>query len=92
MDHFIVVSYDISNDRVRNKVMKTLRDFGSHVQYSVFECRLKKQEIRQLKSRLSQIINPTDSIRIYYLCKEDVNRTEFLGRGDLTPENLFYLI
>jgi CRISPR-associated protein Cas2 len=88
---FIVVSYDISNDRRRTKVMKALRDFGSHVQYSVFECRLEKRQIQQLKQRLALLIDSKVSVRIYYLCKDDVARTEFLGRGDLTPDDLFYL-
>ena len=39
---YVVVSYDITNDRRRLKVMKTLEGFGERVQYSVFECRLKR--------------------------------------------------
>ena len=91
MTQFIVVSYDISDDRKRTKVMKILRDFGTHVQYSVFECRLSKRQISQMKRLLKTEIESTDSIRIYFLCRDDIDRTEFLGRGDLTPENLFYL-
>lgn len=37
MKQFIVVSYDVVDDRRRTKVMKTLKNFGAHVQYSVFE-------------------------------------------------------
>lgn len=91
MEQFLVVSYDISNDRKRTKVMKILRDFGNHVQYSVFECRLNKRQIVHMKRLLKTNIDSSDSIRIYYLSKDDVGRTEFLGRGDLTPEHLFYL-
>lgn len=91
MSQFLVVSYDISNDRQRTKVMNLLRDFGRHVQYSVFECRLEPRQIRKLKNGLMLHINPTDSIRFYYLCKDDVDRVEILGRGDRTPEDLFYL-
>jgi CRISPR-associated protein Cas2 len=35
---FYVVSYDIPEDRKRDRVSKTLLDFGARVQYSVFEC------------------------------------------------------
>ena len=35
---FYVVSYDISDDRRRLNLVKTLLDFGAMVQYSVFEC------------------------------------------------------
>ena len=35
-----VVSYDITSDRLRNKIAKTLEGYGTRIQYSVFECRL----------------------------------------------------
>ncbi|HIP96765.1 MAG TPA: CRISPR-associated endonuclease Cas2, partial [Anaerolineae bacterium] len=35
---FVVVAYDISNDRRRTKLHDTLLNFGTPVQYSVFEC------------------------------------------------------
>ena len=37
---FILVSYDIPNDKRRLKVMKAVQDYGTRVQYSVFECEL----------------------------------------------------
>jgi CRISPR-associated protein Cas2 len=91
MNYFLVVSYDISDDRRRTKVLNLLRDYGRHVQYSVFECRLDQRQVKKMKNRLSLVIDPSDSIRIYSLCREDVGRIEIMGRGDCTPENLFYL-
>ena len=91
MNQFLVVSYDISDDRRRTRVMNLLRDYGRHVQYSVFECQLTQGQIRKMKKGISLLVDPADSIRIYYLCKEDVDRVELLGRGDRTSEDLFYL-
>ena len=91
MNQFLVVSYDISDDRRRTRVLNLLREFGRHVQYSVFECRLSQGQIRKMKNRMLMLVDPADSIRIYYLCKEDVDRVELLGRGERTPEDLFYL-
>jgi CRISPR-associated protein Cas2 len=76
---------------ILTRVMNLLRDYGHHVQYSVFECRLEPRQIRKLKNGLSLHIDPTDSIRIYYLCKDEVDRVDILGTGDRTPEDLFYL-
>ena len=45
---FVIVSYDIPNDKRRTQVMKTLKDYGAHVQYSVFECELKPELYRRL--------------------------------------------
>ena len=32
------VAYDITDDKRRNRVAKILKDFGTRIQYSVFEC------------------------------------------------------
>ena len=37
---FIVVVYDISNDKRRVKLHNLLKDYGTPVQYSVLECYL----------------------------------------------------
>ena len=33
-----VISYDISENKIRNKVAKILEGYGKRIQYSVFEC------------------------------------------------------
>jgi CRISPR-associated protein Cas2 len=83
---FIVISYDIPDDKRRTKVMKALKDFGQHVQYSVFECNLKKKDYQRLRERLKELINPRqDNIRFYLLCEEDVKRRRVWGieRGEV---------
>jgi CRISPR-associated protein Cas2 len=77
---FVVVSYDIKDDRRRGRIFKALKNFGQWMQYSVFECELTKMEYLRLKSRLDSLIDPedSDSIRFYFLCegcKGQVERT-----------------
>jgi CRISPR-associated protein Cas2 len=55
--HFYLVSYDIADDKRRNKVFDALRDNGDHVQYSVFLCQLSKKELWQLKSMLEPVVH-----------------------------------
>lgn len=43
-----VISYDISNDRRRNKIAKILLDYGRRVQYSVFECEMNQKSFKEL--------------------------------------------
>ncbi len=38
MRHTYLVCYDISDDVRRSRVLKTMKGFGDHLQYSVFEC------------------------------------------------------
>lgn len=90
---YVVVSYDIPDDKRRLKVMKALKDFGAHVQYSVFECDLTARQFQRLRGRLQQLVKPEeDDVRFYFLCEGCVPRMQRLGRrrGPLRPE--FYLI
>jgi len=91
---FYVISYDISDDRRRNRVAKFLQGFGERVQYSVFECDFddrKKEEY--LKTRLERLINPDeDSIRIYKLKDEQKKDIDILGTGKITEYSDVYVI
>jgi len=96
MKQFLIVSYDISDDKRRLKAMKTLQDHGTRVQYSVFECRLLDPQIEKLKKRLQPLVKePQDSIRFYFLCAGDVGRTLVIrgqaGAGGATPEKTFII-
>lgn len=57
MRRYYAVTYDISDDKRRNEVFKTLHGFGDHAQYSVFFCELNDAELVRLRSRLRDAIN-----------------------------------
>lgn len=93
MGMFIVVSYDIVDDRRRTKVFKTLEGFGAHVQYSVFECDLKPEDFERLRKRLKRLIKPKeDQIRYYPLCKSCVERATVEGIGSITKVEPFKIV
>jgi CRISPR-associated protein Cas2 len=74
---FVLVVYDISNDRRRTKLHNTLLDYGSPVQYSVFECLLDAKLMQALKKAVKKIIRPRiDNLRFYYLCADCLEKTE----------------
>jgi CRISPR-associated protein Cas2 len=52
-----LVCYDISDDKRLRKVFKTCRNYGDHLQYSVFECDLNESEMIRLETELNEIIN-----------------------------------
>jgi CRISPR-associated protein Cas2 len=71
---FYIISYDITDNRMRNKVCRLLKDHGSHVQYSVFECELEPAELTQLLKEASPLLNgQQDSLRVYSLCRNCCN-------------------
>ena len=84
MGQFLVLVYDISNDRRRTKLHNKLLDFGSPVQYSVFEFILSNKELEQLKKTVNKVIHPkVDHVRYYYLCADCLAKTEITSGKDL---------
>jgi len=84
---FYVVSYDITDDKKRNNVCKTLKNYGVRVQKSVFECILTDSQYCKMKGNLDKVIDyDTDSIRYYRLCKNCVEIIEITGNGHVHDE------
>ncbi len=85
-----IIAYDIPNDRRRTKVHKALCGFGQWTQYSLFECFLTPRQRVQLRHRLSELINSQeDSIRIYPLCSDCLERVETIGSPEPKEQDLF---
>lgn len=76
-----VISYDISNNKRRRKIAKLMENYGTRVQYSVFECRLTKARYNELYGRLAELMEEDHegSIRFYNLCKNCEDRTVTIG-------------
>jgi CRISPR-associated protein Cas2 len=71
-----LVSYDIADDKRLRLVFKTMRAYGDHLQFSVFECQLTPADLARLKGELSNIINHAeDQVLFVYLGPAE-------GRGD----------
>jgi CRISPR-associated protein Cas2 len=86
-NQMIVVVYDISNDRRRTRLHKKLKNYGTPVQYSVFECLLTSEEIAQMKAEVRRILKPRlDHVRYYQLCTACRRRIEVTGRHEITTE------
>ena len=89
----ILVSYDIPDDRRRTKLAHTLKDFGQRVQYSVFECQLREEQLLRLRTRVAALIDAEeDSVRIYRLCAECTVRLEIQGLGQPTQDPDVYML
>jgi CRISPR-associated protein Cas2 len=63
-----LICYDIRDPKRLQKVHRTVRDFGTAVQFSVFEAELKQAELCDLKQRLEKLIDAAqDSVSFYPL-------------------------
>ncbi|MCE1275003.1 MAG: CRISPR-associated endonuclease Cas2 [Chlorobiales bacterium] len=91
---FILVTYDIENDRRRNRIHKVLKGYGAAVQYSVFECFLSNEDYAGLRLRLRKLMDqkhPLDSIRYYHLCRGCVERVDVDGNCPFQIDSPFII-
>lgn len=82
-DNLYLISYDIEDDRERNRVSKLLTGYGFRVQKSVFECRLSKSGKGKLISKLQALELETGFALIYRL--RDGAKRSAIG---LVPANI----
>lgn len=88
----VVVAYDISDDRRRAKVYDALLAFGVPVQYSVFECRLSREELRRLTALVRKLIfRKEDCVNLYHLCRTCQRRAESIGLEPPRPVHIAIL-
>lgn len=71
-----LVCYDICDPKRLRMVYKTMRDFGDHLQYSVFECQFTPVDLAKCRHVLGEIIHHGEDQVLFI----DLGPTE--GRGD----------
>lgn len=82
----VVVSYDVGDDRRRNRLAKLLVAYLNRVQFSVFEGEVHDAALpRLLEQAVDLIDHQCDSLRVYYLCKACVGRSVFFGTAPTWP-------
>lgn len=81
-----VIAYDSPCDRRRRKVSRLLEGYGVRVQWSVFECRLRAEEVVGLEKRLRRMIrSDQDSVRLWPLPERSSARILHLGTSIPSP-------
>lgn len=87
---YILITYDVQTEtlagqRRLRKVARLCMNYGQRVQNSVFECVLTEVQLAELKHKLEITIDAVnDSIRIYYLNKNENRRVVTIGKDDTT--------
>ena len=83
---YILVTYDVNTEEKEGKkrlyrVARMCKDYGCRVQNSVFECTVTEVQFLELKAKLEKLIDTkNDSIRMYYLNRNDNRRIVTLGK------------
>ena len=70
----LIVSYDISDDKLRSKFSRFLSKFGYRLQYSMFEIKNSKRILgiveAEIRNRFEKRFGESDSIMILHLSKQ----------------------
>jgi CRISPR-associated protein Cas2 len=89
----IVFSYDIPDNKRRERLRKTLLRFGNRVQFSVFECDLTPRQLEQLKKAVMAVIEKSeDNVRYYLICGNCAKSVEVFGGQPLTEAKEVYVV
>lgn len=78
-----IISYDISDNKERYRVEKTIRDFGFRIQHSVFYAVLDQHHQKKLKSHLNRL-----NIKTGYIFITSINKNSWdtIGVNPFIPE------
>ena len=80
---FYVICYDIPDDKRRKKIADLLEGYGQRVQYSVFECALKRKKYQLLQSKLKKIVDlQQDNLRFYSISSHTYSQIEVWGNSN----------
>jgi len=71
-----LVCYDIADEKRLRRVFKIMRDYGDHLQFSVFECQLTPADLVRCRVELGAEIHYTEDQVLF------VNLGPAEGRGD----------
>jgi CRISPR-associated protein Cas2 len=67
--HMIIISYDISDNKLRNHFSKYIKRFGHRIQYSVFEIDVSERMLNvieaDIKNNFEKRFSQSDSIIIF---------------------------
>ncbi|HKQ08185.1 MAG TPA: CRISPR-associated endonuclease Cas2 [Blastocatellia bacterium] len=88
----IVVAYDVRDRRRLRRVAKMMEQYGSRVQFSVFECRLDKERMARLFADIKRAINRRqDKVTVITLCQSCVHRSERFAEQGFTADMDVYV-
>ncbi|MBK8809439.1 MAG: CRISPR-associated endonuclease Cas2 [Acidobacteria bacterium] len=87
---FLVIAYDISDDKRRLRISRELDRWGNRTQFSVFECDLDERDEAAMTENLRALLVENDALRIYKLCEACLDRCLVIGGKPPAEDQAFY--
>ncbi len=91
---YYIICYDISDNRIRYRVVKELKGYGTRVQKSVFQCPdLTEKKLLDIEEKMEALIDHgTDSVHYFRLCRACVKEIEWTGLGQKPQLDSFRVV
>ncbi|RMD76639.1 CRISPR-associated endonuclease Cas2 [Candidatus Dojkabacteria bacterium] len=90
----ILLTYDISDDKLRTKFSKFLEKYGFRLQFSVFKIKNSRRVLDVIKleieKRFAKKFTNTDSIYIFEICEGCEKKTTKFGFAKHEDEDVVY--
>jgi len=89
----MIVAYDIADERRLVKIARIVSDYGVRVQKSIFEVTADNTILKEMKSRVEDVIvQEEDGVKYYPLCDKCSETVEIIGQGLFTdPDEEYYI-
>ena len=84
--YMVLISYDISSNKRRNRISTLLKSFGFRIQYSVFEATLSRDSLKTLREKIVNYLEEHDNLKIF--CLANFSKSWEYGKTDLESNNL----
>jgi CRISPR-associated endonuclease Cas2 len=78
---YVLIIYDIPDNRKRTRLAKLLSGYGFRIQKSAFEAILTKPKYTKMLQALKKLVNDEDNIRIYRI--RGIGEVTIFGSGEL---------
>jgi CRISPR-associated protein Cas2 len=82
----VFVTYDVGDPKRWRKVFRIMKDYGDHLQLSVFRVELPQKHVDDLKAKLAKVV--TDADQVLFV---DVGPAEGLRSAEVTALGRPYL-
>lgn len=90
---YIMITYDVSDNKRRARMAKSLKDYLDRVQKSVFEGELDDEKLQLVEAKLvEEMDEDQDSLRVYPLCAACKRRIRVHGLGQVLDDPHVYIV
>jgi CRISPR-associated protein Cas2 len=87
---FVLVAYDIADERRLKQVAKLMEAYGERVQKSVFECVIDQRQLEILTHKLRYLMKrKEDKVQFYPLCDACERRINSTSQASFASEDVY---